>query len=129
MPLGSGKAWADAASAAGVTAVVIDTGTVTTKDALLSTLGNALRFPDYFRRNWDAFEECLSDLSWVEGKRVAIHVGPLDALLKADPASVDTFLSIAQDAVTTHAQHGRVLWVLIASAKPLAGLRERKTPR
>lgn len=126
--VGSGKAWAAAARAAGAAAFVIDTSAVTSKDALLATVGNALRFPDYFRRNWDAFEECLSDLSWVTGKRVVIHMGPLDALSAADPASVDALTSIAQDAVATHAQHGRAVWVLIASATAPAGLRELKAP-
>lgn len=34
------------------------------KDALLERIARALAFPDWFGRNWDALEDCLTDLSW-----------------------------------------------------------------
>ena len=30
--------------------------------ALLQSLGGALGFPEYYRPNWDAFDDCLGDL-------------------------------------------------------------------
>ena len=33
------------------------------KRELLETLGHSLKFPDYYGVNWDAFEECIRDLS------------------------------------------------------------------
>lgn len=126
---GSGKDWAAAARAEGVKSFVIDTRAVNTKDGLLSALAEALRFPDYFRRNWDALEECLSDLSWVSGKRILILVESLDALAQAEPVSLETFVSIAHDAVATHGQQGRAIWVALASTRPLAGLSPRPAPR
>jgi len=33
---------------------------------LLKNLAGALDFPDWFGGNWDALEDCLTDLSWRE---------------------------------------------------------------
>ena len=36
------------------------------KAAQLQRIAAALGFPDWFGQNWDALEDCLSDLSWRE---------------------------------------------------------------
>lgn len=42
----------------------IDAGNVDNKEELLDSLADAMEFPGYFGRNWDALSECLRDLSW-----------------------------------------------------------------
>ena len=41
---------------------------VTQKSALLRRIAAALGFPAWFGENWDALEDCLTDLSWREGE-------------------------------------------------------------
>jgi len=41
---------------------------VTEKIALLRRIAAALGFPAWFGENWDALEDCLTDLSWREAQ-------------------------------------------------------------
>jgi len=36
------------------------------KPTFLQNCGKAMSFPEYFGGNWDAFEECVNDLEWLE---------------------------------------------------------------
>ena len=45
---------------------------VSSKADLLAILAAELSFPDYFGENWDALEEMLRDLSWLEPKRIVL---------------------------------------------------------
>jgi hypothetical protein len=40
----------------------------TGKSALLRRIAASLGFPAWFGENWDALEDCLTDLSWREGE-------------------------------------------------------------
>jgi RNAse (barnase) inhibitor barstar len=41
---------------------------ITGEKDLLSCIGNAMEFPNYYGMNWDAFEECLRDMEWCPAK-------------------------------------------------------------
>jgi RNAse (barnase) inhibitor barstar len=49
---------------------------IRSKAKLLAILADKLRFPGYFGHNWDALEECLRDLSWLDGERPIALVHP-----------------------------------------------------
>ncbi|WP_084215666.1 barstar family protein [Pseudonocardia spinosispora] len=51
----------------GVHPVVIDGKDCADEAALFGTLAEKLAFPDYFGRNWDALDECFSDLLEITG--------------------------------------------------------------
>ena len=69
---------------------------VSTREQLFDRFAADLKLPDYFGGNWDALDECLRDLHWVESKRVVIlHVG----VPRLPEDSLRTYLEILVRAV------------------------------
>ena len=57
---------AAAARAAGCAFFRIDATAVRTKSKLLGVIARALDFPAWAGRNWDALEDCVTDLGWID---------------------------------------------------------------
>ena len=55
------------------------------KEDLLDRIAEALSFPDWFGRNWDALEDCLTDLSWYPAQG---HVFVFDSVTPDDDVGV-----------------------------------------
>ena len=62
------------------------------KTALLEFLKKALHFPDYFGGNWDALNDCLTDVAEGGEKFVLVHH---DLPLESEPEEQRTYLEIA----------------------------------
>jgi hypothetical protein len=45
------------------------------KATFLAASAQAMRFPSYFGHNWDAFEECLTDLVWAPASGYVLLYG------------------------------------------------------
>jgi RNAse (barnase) inhibitor barstar len=103
------KEFARQARAAGKLVVWVPR-TVRSKETLLLLLSDALRFPRYFRRNWDALEECLNDLHWLpKDMRISIvH----ESLPFGDGENRATYLSILE-AVAQSRADGRMIEVAL----------------
>lgn len=56
-----------------------------TAAALFDEFAAALQFPYYFGENWDALDECLSDLEWLPGKAYVLFITNSDRLLEEEP--------------------------------------------
>lgn len=44
----------------------VDGNKMVNKEVFFSFISKELNFPDYFGKNWDALDECLHDLEWLD---------------------------------------------------------------
>jgi RNAse (barnase) inhibitor barstar len=77
---------------------------ITSKKTLFATVADQLFFPDYFGGNWDAFDECLRDLSWLPLGEVALNHA--DVPLVNDVPDAMIYLAILDDAVRKISKSG-----------------------
>ena len=70
----------------------------TTREQLFQEWAAALQFPSYFGENWDALEECLSDLEWLTAGGLVLFVTQADRLLEYSPDDLSTFGDVVKTA-------------------------------
>jgi RNAse (barnase) inhibitor barstar len=96
------------------------------KEQLLNHVATALRFPDYFGGNWDALEECLADMEWVDAPGYLIYYEHIDALAEAHPDQLQTFVEICRDAVASWKADGTPMVVLLSGTRAPKGVSKLK---
>src|SRR5258705_13725559 len=87
-----------AAKAAGLAYFHIEGQKLTKKEQFLNHAALAMHFPDYFGDNWDAFEDCLTDLSWADADGYFILYDHTDVFAEHCPQHFDTLIEILKEA-------------------------------
>ncbi|MBX3410067.1 MAG: barstar family protein [Phycisphaeraceae bacterium] len=77
----------------------IDGRNCTSRLALMDEWSRVLAYPDYFGRNWDAFEECVCDLSWLPPSPTFIAVSHSCLLLDLPGFDFDMLMECLDVAV------------------------------
>ncbi len=81
------------------------------KGVALDRIAQALEFPDWFGRNWDALADCLSDLEWLEPADG--YVLALDNIQELREASLDdyaTLIEVLDDVAGAWRDHAVPFW-------------------
>lgn len=78
----------------GDTYVVVLNGNIFFKEDLFNEYYTKLKFPSYFGFNWEALEDCLKDLIWIEQESIIIYHPDLPQLSDED---MKTYLKIIRD--------------------------------
>jgi RNAse (barnase) inhibitor barstar len=103
------------------------------KDTFLSRIAEALEFPGWFGRNWDAFFDCLTDLSWLPAGGHVLVLQNTAEMRRAAPEAFDTAISIMQEATQAWQKRGGTLRVIIdrpaTRANPAPRRARRKGPK
>ena len=100
----------------------IDGKNIARKEQLLNHAATAMRFPKGFGHNWDALEECLTDLEWVDGEGYVIYYDHIDPLLAEHPDQFETLVEILRDAVASWKDDGTAMIVLLSGSKAPKGV-------
>ena len=69
------------------------------KQSFLQKVAEVMRFPDYFGYNWDALEECITDLDWCPAARYILIYDYPEAFSKAEPEQWKIAYDILRSAV------------------------------
>jgi len=67
------------------------------KPRFMNEVSAALQFPYYFGHNWDAFRECVNDLSWLNGASFLIIFDSAQYLLSESDDDFQILLRILTD--------------------------------
>jgi len=100
----------------------IDGKNIARKEQLLNHVATAMHFPKDFGHNWDALEECLTDMDWVDADGYVIYYEHIEAL-QATGDQFDTFVEILRDAVQSWKEDDTAMIVLLTGGKPPKGVK------
>ena len=91
----------------------IDGQAIRNKSAFIETCAKVMNFPSYFGNNWDAFEECLTDLEWYSSSKYILFYDNLNNFSQADPKQCEVARDIFQSAVDYWADTDTPMYVFL----------------
>ena len=120
------KSVQSAAKRAGFAFFHIEGKNIERKEQLLIHVATALHFPKGFGHNWDALEECLTDLEWVDAEGYVIYYDHIDPLLEKHPDQFETLVEILRDAVASWKEDDTAMVVLLHGSHAPKGVARLK---
>ena len=88
---------------------------VSGKEALMQRIAQGLEFPQWFGGNWDALEDCLTDLSW---SKAGGHVLLIEGAAGLPGDERGTLVDILASAASSWAQRGRSFFAVFLNGAP-----------
>jgi hypothetical protein len=79
------------------------------KARILEATAAALGFPEWFGRNWDALEDCLTDLSWRNAEGFVIAIAPIGS--PSDDLGI--FVDVLSSAAAYWAEQGKPFFAVL----------------
>lgn len=115
---------AKAAKKAGLALLRVDLKGVHDKQDLLEAIATALKFPEWFGDNWDALEDCLTDLSWLKARGYVLVLEHCAELGKHAPRELDVAVDVFESVAEYWQEQNRPFWALFSGLDaPLSGIK------
>ena len=96
----------------------LDGAKVRDKKSFLEKIARAMKFPDYYGKNWDAFEECVNDLSWAPASGYVLVYQAPERFVKNARADWEIALDIFASAIENWSERGIPFYVLLRGMVP-----------
>jgi hypothetical protein len=113
----------DELTAAGWATRLVDGAVMRDRASMFDEFAAACEFPEWFGGNWDAFVDCLRDLSWIPGKGVVVLWRRSAVFAAAAPGTWENVGPIIDDAIESRIQIAVApLFVLYPAAPDADGL-------
>ena len=102
-----------AAKTVGLDVFKLDLGGARGKSGLLDRFAKALRFPAHFGKNWDALNDCLTDLEWLDGKGWVVIVANAQSFAEKHEEDFTTAIDILSGAAAHWRELKKPFWIII----------------
>lgn len=89
---------------------------ITDKKSFLRMAAAAMSFPSYFGNNWDAFEECVTDLEWIAAQPRVLIYDHVSTFFEQNSKEWKTASGILAEAVEESKAGKTPLYVLLRHA-------------
>ena len=86
---------------------------IANKEAFLIAAAGAICLPPYFGHNWDAFEECITDMAWLPAPGYVLLYDQMVRFASAQPDEWATARAILEDAVAYWRERSVPFYVLM----------------
>ncbi len=95
----------------------LDGRAIKDKTSFLDACGKAMSFPPYFGHNWDALDECMTDLSWSPAQGYVLLYDHVEHFAGDDPAQWSIALDILRDAAAYWRDTGTPMFILLRGTR------------
>lgn len=111
------QALIDDAARNGISIFYFNGKSITNKKEFFKAAKDVMRLPSYFGENWDAFEECISDLSWLNSTGYIFIYDYTSCFFSGNPRDEFILKDILLAARINHEQEGVPFEFILASER------------
>jgi RNAse (barnase) inhibitor barstar len=102
-----------AAKTAGLQVFKIDLAKARGKSGLFDAFSNTLKFPKHCGKNWDALNDCLTDLAWLNGSSWVLILANCKPFVAKYQADFDVALELLEGVAASWQEDGKPFWLFI----------------
>lgn len=95
----------------------LDGRTINDKTSFLNACGKAMSFPAYYGGNWDALDECITDLEWCPAQGYVLLYDQVEHFAGGQPEQWSVALDILHEAANYWRDRATPMYVLLRGTR------------